>query len=100
MSARIPDVPTGVSAVRGDTTAVVSFTEVFDGGASISAYHVFIVETSATQDFTGGAAVSPLTVTGLTNGNSYTFKVKASNFRGDSALSAATSPAVVPGASA
>ncbi len=94
----IPGAPQNVTAVAGDRSAVVSFSPpANNGGSSILSY---IVTSSP-----GGVAISgsssPITVTGLTNGVSYTFTVKAVNSAGagtDSTPSAPVTPkAVVEG---
>ena len=71
-----PDPATGVSASGGDAQATVSFTAPTDvGGAAVTGYRV--------QDSTGAhgasGSASPVTVTGLSNGTSYTFNVWAIN---------------------
>ncbi len=71
-----PDPATGVSGTAGDTQVDVSFTPPSDaGGAAVTGYRV--------QDNTGAfgasGSASPITVTGLTNGASYTFNVWAIN---------------------
>ncbi|QQS22775.1 fibronectin type III domain-containing protein [bacterium] len=82
-----PDAPTGVSAEGGNTQATVSFSPPVDnGGASITSYTV----TSSPGGFTASGASSPLTVTGLTNGVSYTFTVTATNSAGTSSASSAS----------
>lgn len=94
----IPGAPQNVTAVAGDRSAVVSFSPpANNGGSSVLSY---IVTSSP-----GGVAISgsssPITVTGLTNGVSYTFTVKAVNSAGagtDSTPSAPVTPkAVVEG---
>ncbi len=96
--ALVPDAPTDVTAVFGDTEATVSFTApAFDGGSTITGYTV----TSAPGGLTAFCAMSPCTVTGLANGTPYTFTAVATNPIGNSvasAASAAVTPAGVPNA--
>ncbi len=91
--------PTAVTAVRGNTKATVSFTApVSDGGSPITLYEV----TSAPEGIKATGSASPIALTRLTNGKSYTFTVKATNAIGPygpaSAASAAVIPATVPDA--
>jgi hypothetical protein len=93
-----PNEPTAVTAVAGDTQAQVSFTAPSDnGGSLITSYTV--TATDATNAANGGQIVSgassPLIVTGLTNGDSYTFTVTATNGIGTGPASS-PSNAVVP----
>jgi alpha-tubulin suppressor-like RCC1 family protein len=91
--AGIPGSPTGVTAVVGDGEVVVSWDEPFrDGGAAVTGYTV--TSTPGAKTCTSTFAL-PCTVTGLTNGTSYTFTVTAQNIAGLSGLSVA-SAAVVP----
>jgi len=79
-----PDAPTGVSGTAGDTQVSVSFTSPSDvGGSAITGYRV----TDSTGAFGASGSASPITVTGLTNGTSYTFNVWAINAFGYSAPS-------------
>ena len=98
VSTTVPGAPTGVSATAGVGQATVSFTApVSTGGAAISSYTV----TASPGGMTASGSGSPLTVTGLTNGTSYTFTVTATNSVGTSSASSASSaitPAGVPGA--
>ena len=81
-----------MTATAGDGQASVSFAPpASDGGAAITSYTV----TSSPDGKTATGPGSPLVVTGLTNGTSYTFTVTAHNLAGDSAPSAA-SAAVTP----
>lgn len=85
--ARVPGSPTGVTAVAGDAQAVVSFVPpAGNGGPAITGY----VVTSFPGGLTASGGSSPITITGLTNGTSYTFTVKAVNFYGQSAASGAS----------
>jgi hypothetical protein len=81
-----PNEPTAVSASAGDTAATVSFTAPANvGGSALTGY----VATSNDGIGATGSA-SPITVTGLTNGTSYTFRVWALNAFGYSAPSGAS----------
>ncbi len=90
----VPNAPTIGTAVAGDTQASVSFDAPSDdGGAAISSYTI----TSNPGSLTGSGASSPITVTGLTNGQAYTFTVTATNSAGVSAASDASN-AITPAA--
>ena len=92
VNAIVPGAPTVGTATAGDTSATVSFSApASTGGASITGYTV----TSNPGGFTGTGPGSPITVTGLTNGVSYTFTVTATNSAGTGAASAASN-AVTP----
>ena len=100
-----PGAPTGVSAVRGNTTATVGWTApAGNGGSAITGYSVRVVNAAGGQVGAlrpAAAAARSLVVTGLTNGQAYRFSVTATNAIGTSAasaLSAAVTPATVPGA--
>jgi hypothetical protein len=81
-----PNQATGVTASAGDTAATVSFTAPTNvGGSAITG---FVATSNDGIGATGSA--SPITVTGLTNGTSYTFRVWALNAFGYSAPSGAS----------
>ena len=83
------------TATAGDASATIAFTApASDGGSAITSYTV----TSSPGGLTATGPGSPLTVTGLTNGTSYTFTVVATNAVGNSTASAASN-AVTPVAS-
>ncbi len=80
-----PNIPTNVSASNLNTgsTASVSWSAPANGGSTVTQYTVKIVGTSTTLTTSG----TSLTFTGLTNGNSYSFVVTATNANGTSAES-------------
>jgi len=94
----VPGAPTAVSASAGNAQATVSFTApVSNGGSAITGYTV----TSTPGGISATGTTSPITVTGLANGTTYTFTVTAKNSKGSGTPSAPTSgvtPDVVPGA--
>ncbi|GGK06999.1 hypothetical protein GCM10010123_40970 [Pilimelia anulata] len=103
-AAVVPDAPTGLSAERGAASAVLTFTPPADnGGSAITSYQYSTNggstwQTLATSAGTGGIRTG--TVTGLSNGTTYTVTVRAVNAVGGGAASgsAAVTPATVPGA--
>jgi hypothetical protein len=79
--------PTIGTATAGNASASVTFSAPSDvGSAPITNYTVI----STPSSITGTGASSPITVSGLSNGTSYTFKVNAYNGAGTSAYSAAS----------
>ncbi|MBF0555058.1 MAG: fibronectin type III domain-containing protein [Nitrospirae bacterium] len=84
----VPGAPTITAVVGGNGKATISFTAPSsDGGSPITSYIV----TSSTGGITATGASSPITISGLTNGISYTFTVKAINAVGTGPASAASS---------
>jgi hypothetical protein len=94
---KVPDAPTIGTATGGNASASVTFTAPADvGGGAITGYSVV----STPSGIIGTGASSPVTVSGLSNGTPYTFKVFATNAYGPSPLSAASNsvtPAMQPG---
>jgi hypothetical protein len=88
----VPSVPTGVTAVAGNTEATVSWTAPSsNGGAAITSYTVTSVPGAVTA--TAAAGTTSATVTGLTNGTDYRFYVTAANSAGSSSPSATSDTA-------
>jgi hypothetical protein len=82
-----PDSPTAVSGTAGNESVSVAFTAPSDvGGSAITGYRV----QDGTNAHGASGSSSPVTVTGLTNGTSYTFNVWAINAFGYSAPSDAS----------
>jgi hypothetical protein len=87
----IPGAPTSVSATPGDTLAVVSFLPpASNGGEAASSYTV----TASPGGQTASGPSSPITMTGLHNGTSYTFTVTATNSAGAGPASSPSAPVV------
>jgi len=92
---QIPGAPTGVQATAGNAQATVSWTPpANNGGATITSYTI-TPYIGGTAQSTTSASSSPGTVTGLTNGTTYTFTVAAVNSVGTGAASP-NSWAVIP----
>jgi hypothetical protein len=92
--------PTSVTAAPGNTQATVSWTAPVDnGGYSITDYAVQFSSNGGTSWTTfsdGTSTTTTATVTGLTNGTAYVFRVAAVNAVGTGPYSSATS-SVTPG---
>jgi Fibronectin type III domain len=74
----LPDAPINLSAIMGNSIAIVSFES--SGDQPITGYTV----TSSPSGFTATGTSSPIAITGLTNGVEYTFTVTATNSAGTS----------------
>ena len=90
-----PGVPTQVKAAPGDGSATVSWTAPADGGSQITSYTVTPFVGASAQKavtVTGSPPSTFASVTGLTNGTSYSFTVAATNSVGTGPASSATTP--------
>ena len=97
-----PSAPTAVSASPGNAQASVTFTAP-SSASPVTSYQV--TATDKTKASRGGqtasGATAPIVVSGLTNGDSYTFRVTATSIGGTGAASvasAALTPSTVPSA--
>jgi hypothetical protein len=95
--AEAPGKPTKVVAKGGDAKATVTWVAPTTGGSPITSYVVTSAPTGKTCTWTTGPLTC--TVTGLTNGKAYTFKVRASNTVATSPTSTSSNP-VTPEAGA
>jgi len=97
-TADVPGAPSGVAATATGTdagTAQVSFAAPDDdGGSPITGYSVVAIDGTSAADGGQGrtGTASPIIVTGLTPGDSYTFKVRAINGAGIGADSGLSNP--------
>ena len=95
----IPDAPTGLSAAHGNTQVVLTWNlnNVATGGANVSpsdegsaitAYNLYMSTGGSARNLIGSVAssIATYTATGLTNGQTYTFYVRAVNANGISTL--------------
>jgi hypothetical protein len=99
--ATTPSAPSAVTASAGNTTASVSWTAPSsNGGSAITSYTVTpYIGASAQTPLEVSASTTSTSITGLTNGTSYTFTVTATNTLGNgpaSEHSNAVTPATTP----
>lgn len=95
---KVPNAPTiGTATASGANCVSVTLTAPSDvGGGAISSFTAF----TSCGAYSGSNTLSPVTVTGLTTGTSYTFKVIATNLYGPSlpsGLSNSATPALPVG---
>jgi titin len=92
----VPDAPTALSATAGNAQIVISFTApASDGGSAITGYK-YSTAADGTFDNTNLSYTSTtsVTITGLANGTSYTYYLKAVSATGDGAASTTSATAV------
>lgn len=86
-----PDAPGQPSVVAGDAQIVVTFAvPTNDGGSPITGYSATCTSSDGGVPGTNTAAASPITVTGLTNGKTYSCSVRATNLTGTGPASSST----------
>jgi hypothetical protein len=86
----VPSAPTIITVTPGSDIVTVAFSTPNNGGATITGYTV-----TSSGGQTASGASSPIIVSGLTSGLSYTFTIVANNVNGSSVTSS-TSTSVVP----
>lgn len=101
-TAGVPDAPTSLAATPGNTQMALSWTAPAANGSAITDYVVefkLAADVSWTTFSDGTSTATSATVTGLTNGSSYNFRVSATNAIGTSSVSSTetATPATTPG---
>lgn len=84
-----PSVPSVTTITPGNGQLSVAFTAGADGGAAITNYKYSIDNGSNYIAVSPAQTTSPILITGLTNGTSYSIRILAINAAGDGAASAA-----------
>jgi hypothetical protein len=101
-AATTPNAPTNVAVVRANASGRVSFqAPASNGGSTITSYTVACTSINGGVGRTATGTASPITVSGLTNGRTYSCRVTARNAVGPGTASAASAsfvPATTPGA--
>jgi hypothetical protein len=91
-----PDAPTSLSATAGDSQISIDFTAGANNGSALTNYK-YSLDNSTYTAFSPSDTTTPLVIPGLTNGTSYTIRLKAVNAAGDSvASSSVTATPVSP----
>lgn len=84
--ATTPDAPTNLQVTPGNSSVEISFTPGFNGGSAITDYEY---ELDGSGNWVSlGDNTSPVTLTGLENGASYSVRIRAVNSAGSGAPSA------------
>jgi len=100
--ATVLDAPTSLTATPGNGQVALSWTAPADNGGSVITKYQYSASTGADnwQDISGSdPSTTSYAVTGLTNGTTYTFKVRAVNSAGNGTEASTTAtPATVPDA--
>ena len=95
-----PGTPSGVSGTAGNEQVLLTWTAPGNGGSAITTYHIeYSANDGASWLQAGTSTSTSRTVTGLQNGYSYIFRVKAENIAGEgswSTPSLAVTPRTVP----
>jgi len=92
----VPGAPINLSAITGDTSIKITFTQPSDGGSPITNYEYSLNGGSSWMPLSPIDVTSPVTITGLTNGTVYNIKLRAVNSVGAGAASSQISIAPIP----
>ena len=97
-AATVPDAPAAPTTVAGDAQILATFSAPGnDGGSPVLGYRVTCTSSNGgAKNHADATSETPVTVTGLTNGKTYTCTVDATNAEGTSPESDPSSPAVIP----
>jgi hypothetical protein len=89
----VPSEPLGLGATAGDSQVTLNWTTpASNGGSVITDYIIEKLENSSWTQFADGESTAPtVTVTGLTNGTNYSFRVSAVNVIGTGLTSVSVS---------
>jgi hypothetical protein len=94
----VPSPPTDLSGTPGNQTAEISFTAGDNGGSAITNYMYSTDGGTTFTAFSPAQTTSPVTISGLNNGDQYSIQLKAVNANGSSTASGAAT--VTPAAPA
>ena len=95
----VPARPTGLTATPGDEEVTLHWTSAVGNGPPVTGYQ-YKQDDGDWTDIPGGAAATTVTITGLTNGTAYNFRVRATNPSGLGAEATVTAIPGVPSAPA
>jgi len=97
VSNSVPGIPSGVTATPGNESIVLSWSVPPNGGSTITSYTVTYISQSPPA-LTIIVLTNSATITGLTNGTSYSFTILATNSIGNSGSTnpITATPAIVP----
>jgi titin len=99
MPAGAPSAPSGLSSSVSGNTATISFTAGANGGSALTNYQYSTDGGSTFNSFSPADTTSPVTITGLTYGTTYSIVLRAINSAGNGTSSSTLSvtvPSVVP----